>query len=406
MKFNLYLLPLIILLAGLLFSCKKDEPDPPSQTDKRTLLIYAVATNSLSSALSGDMAEMRIGASSVTGLGKDINVLLYRLDYSVGPTLYELDPATSDFRVLKEYNRSQYSTDPERIAQVIADVRNLRPASAYGLVMWSHASGWMPDFSTHSSGTKRSFGQDKNNGYSDSADIDELAEAIPGDTFDFIWWDCCYMGGIEVAYQFRNKCRYMVAAPSEVPGDGMPYHVTLPLLAAEYPRLTEAAAEYYNYYHKLSESEPLREKTPATIAVYDMSTIDEVAESAANIYKVGDLPSEKILQDYARRPFGPFYDFGHFTRLYAPSSPEGDYAKARFDDAMRRFVVAGYCTPYNFNVWTSTSLTDPSWYTWDTDIYSGITCHYPDPSSVAEEEYYRTLDWWKYVVAPAIADRQ
>lgn len=404
MKFHLYLIPLTVSLAGLLFSCSKDDPTPPSQTDKRTILIYAVATNSLSSALSGDMAEMRMSASSVTGLGKDVNVLLYRLDYSVGPTLYELDSATRDFRVLKEYNRSQFSTDPERISQVIADVRSLRPASAYGLVMWSHASGWMPDFPTHASGTKRSFGLDKNYGYSDSADIDELAESIPVDTFDFIWWDCCYMGGIEVAYQFRNKCRYMVAAPSEVPGDGMPYQLTLPLLAAVHPQLTKAAEEYYNYYLRLSEGMPLREKTPASIAVYDMSAIEEVAESAAYIYKVGELPSEKILQDYSRRPFGPFYDFGQYTRLYAQSSPEGDRAKARFDDAMRRFVVAGYCTPFNFNAWTSTSYTDPSWYTWDTDIYSGITCHYPDPSTVAEEEYYRSLDWWKYVVAPALAD--
>ncbi len=403
MKRILQYFPIFFLIFGLVSGCTSESPDPapsPSSPEaKRTLLIYAVATNSLSTALSGDMAEMRKAAPSVEGLGKDVNVILYRLDYTAGPALYELDAASSDFVKIKDYDRGQFSTDPKRIAQVIADVKKLRPAEKYGLVMWSHATGWSPDFSTHSSEVKRSFGQDKYGGISDSTDLDELASVIPSDTFDFIWWDCCYMGSIEVAYQMRGKCDFMAAAPSEVPGNGMPYHITLPMLASASPRIAEAAAEYFNFYKLQSEGLSLRDRTPSSIAVYDMREIEGVAEAAAHIYKEGEMPDESVLQNYARRPNGPFYDFGQYTRLYTQGMAGGDAALLAFNAAMGRFVIAGYCTPYNFNCWTATSYTDPSWYTWDTDIYSGVTCHYPDPSTVAEEEYYRSLDWWQRVGA-------
>ncbi|MDE7160528.1 MAG: hypothetical protein K2O24_06785 [Muribaculaceae bacterium] len=393
-------IPAALLLLLLAWGCSKDEPESPPlpvAEAQRTVLIYAVATNSLSYSLSGDIAEMRVAASSIAGLGERINVLLYRIDYSSGPALYELDAETADFKLLKKYDRSQFSTDPERISDVIGDAVAMRPANKYGLVMWSHATGWTPDFSTHSHGVKRSFGQDKDGGVWDSIDIDALAEVIPSGVFDYIWWDCCYMGSIEVAYQFRDKSDYMVAAVSEVPGDGMPYHITLPLLARETPLISDAANEYYEYYHRISENKDLRDKIPATIAVYDMSRIENVAEAAARIYASGEVPREQALQNYARRPCGPFYDFGQYTRLYSQAYPEGEPLRIAFDAAMDKFVVTSRCTPYNFHVWSSSSYTDPNVYTWDTDIFSGITCHYPDPSTVAEENYYRSLDWWKRV---------
>ncbi|MDE5586220.1 MAG: hypothetical protein K2I92_07750, partial [Muribaculaceae bacterium] len=74
---NRYLtLFLAITLVFLLPSCeKKDEPKPSAT--KRTVLIYAVASNNLAGDLVSDRNEMIHAAPDVAGLGSDVRVLLY-----------------------------------------------------------------------------------------------------------------------------------------------------------------------------------------------------------------------------------------------------------------------------------------------------------------------------------------
>ena len=53
-------------------------------------------------------------------------------------------------------------------------------------------------------------------------EITELAAALPHN-YEFILFDCCLMGGIEVAYEFKDKCEYMLFSPTEILADGFPY---------------------------------------------------------------------------------------------------------------------------------------------------------------------------------------
>ncbi len=369
----------VTFYALLLSSCSSDEPDTPivpTGDAERTVLIYAVATNSLNPSLSSDCTEMTIAAPDIAGLGSKVRVLLYRIDYSHDPTLYELTctDGRGDWKVVKEYDRDLFSTDPRRIADVIGDAKELCPASRYGLIMWSHATGWRPDFAGHTNPLKRSFGQDKEGAYSDTCDLLELADAIPDDTFDYIWWDCCYMGGVEVAYQLRDKCDYMVASPAEVPGDGMPYNQTLPRLASPEPDLKEAARQYFLTYNR---------SWACSIAVMDMAHIEDLREAARELQEAGERPGRAGLISYSRGSLGPFYDFGQYTRLHAPAGEAGERLKSRFDAALEAFLPLSLVTECNFDYR----------YVWTPGVVTGISCHYPGTLDDRSEAYYQSLDW-------------
>ena len=386
-----------------LASCGHDEPDtPPGSSDPekpspaahagRTVLIYAVGSNSLSRNLVSDSNEMLAAAPSIAGLGKDVNVLMYKIDYDYAPALYELTcsagAVSGEWRKVRDYDRLPFSTDPVRISEVFNDARELFPADKYGLVMWSHALGWRPSFTGHTNPYKRSFGEDKDETiyidgvavkWSDRCDLIELADAIPDRMFDFIWWDCCYMGGIEVAYQMRRKCEVMVASPAEVPGDGMPYDLTLPLLARIRPSYEDAARAYYTTYDRT---------WACAIAVMYMNRIEELADATVSVYEAGERPTRSRLINYARGTAGPFYDFGQYTILHCPDDEMHKDLLSDFKDAYTNFAPLRLVTEVNFNyspVWTP-------------GVASGISCHYPGILEAQEEEYYTQLDWYNRVV--------
>lgn len=381
-------------------SCGHDEPDTPITPDVepvtpghagRTVLIYAVASNSLNSNLTSDSNEMLRAASSIKGLGDDVRVVLYQINYEYAPALYELTYTSGDtagkWKKVREYDRYPFSTDPERISEVIADTRQLYPSDSYGLVMWSHALGWRPDFTGHENPYKRSFGEDKDQTvdvdgvpvkWSDRCDLIELADAIPTGMFDFIWWDCCYMGGIEVAYQMRNKCEVMIASPAEVPGDGMPYNVTLPLLAKRTPSIEESAQAYYSTYDR---------SWACAIAVMYMDKIEELADATSSIYEAGERPVRSHLINYARGTAGPFYDFGQYARLHINDEGLGASLLSDFNNALDSFCPLHLVTECNFSYQ----------YVWTPGVVSGISTHYPGILDSAQEAYYDRLDWTKRV---------
>lgn len=383
MKISSPLLITIVLLLGV--SCHKDEPESEKAIPERTVLIYAVASNNLDSFLVSDIEEMIVAAPDVTGLGETVRVMLYSVasKYSAEATLSELKKNAIgewDFETVKTYDRATFSTDPERMSLVYSDVRELSPSQNYGLIFWSHGTGWVPNFSDHNApetdSRKKSFGIDTSGTTSDYCDIDELAGAIPDGMFDYIWFDACYMMGIEVAYQLRDKCDYVAGYPTEDWSQGMNYDSTLPLLAAPEADLSGAADSFFHYYYDSNMS--------VTVTVARTQGLERLAQSAAAIYSSGKRPiSPTGLQNYGRRPYY-LYDFGQFTRSYLSGDGENDTTLAdTFQSALSDVLVYARCSETDFN---GRDAFDPS-------IYSGFSCHFPDTSTATQEEYYENLDW-------------
>lgn len=382
---------LTILFATFLIcflpSCHKKEPEPAKI--KRTLLIYAVASNNLSSYLEDDKKEMIQAAPDVDGLGKDVRVLLYSVpsQSAVEATLSELKEDSEgrwSFVTLKSYDRNTFSTDPVRMREVYDDVRSLSPANKYGLIFWSHGTGWIPNFTEHdvpASGMQKSYGMDKYQNVTDYCDLDELADAIPDRMFDYIWFDLCYMMGVEVVYQLRDKCDYIAGYPTEDWSMGMNYESTLPMLAAPIPNLEGAAKSFFDYYNN--------QNLAVTVTVLATAGLEDLASVAAEIYAYGFRPTSAAgLQNYSRLKNG-LYDFGQFTKSYIDTSDaNSDYWSKLFDEALENVTIYAGCSRKDFN---GTN------FAFDPELYSGLSCHFPGSASLKAEEYYRALDWAKAV---------
>ncbi len=392
-SFILHLSILSILLSGLVSCGSKDEPDSPAVDDpkgKMTVLLYAVVADL---DLESDKNEILAGAADID---LDENKLFVYQVYRHGyPQLLELTrdlEGKPQFQVVKVYDRELYSTDPKRISGVIEDAMVMAPAEDYGLIFWSHGTGWSPDFSNHgetelasneaSIPATYSFGYDtdveRDPFYTDKTDIDELAAAIPDNTFRYIWFDVCYMGGIETVYQLRNKCEYFIGMPTEDAGNGMPYQLTIPYLLKENPDCVAAAKEFFTYYETGQDSG----WAVATVGVYHTPDIEPVADYCRIAYADAETPSSYGLQVYSRGKNGPFYDFGQYTRRIAESNPNA-LPVEDFEEAMDKFVIYKAATQYNF---AGKEIIQEN--------YSGLSCHlYNRAATDNATAYYRTLDW-------------
>ena len=388
-------LGLTIAGGSLLGGCSKDEPFTPAITraDKGGVLIYAVASNSLDTYFPADMAEIERTLPNLD-LSKG-ELWVYSVLPNSKPTLKKLTAApdgSAEWKLVKEYDRNQFSTDPKRISGVISDYMELCDADTHGLILWSHAASWSPAFSDHAVPQSRSsvtvadgyyqptenqwFGQDKHNGVSDYCDLIELEEAIPDNTFDFIWFDCCYMSAIEVLYQFRDKTPYIVGCPTEVNALGMPYDVTMPHLLKKDFNLVGAAKAMAETY--------LNDNAVMTIAVIDTSALEDVAAIAEKAV-TGERVSPSKLQKYSRQSYA-FYDFGQYTRTWGESLGD-EWSTPEFNAAMDRMVVYKAASARDFN---GREIKPEN--------FSGVSCHYfyaltDDPKT----EYYKSLDWFKRV---------
>lgn len=329
-------------------------------------------------------------APDVDGLGKDVRVLLYSVasQSATEATLAELSQDSYgnwDFVNIKSYDRDTFSTDPVRMSEVFSDIRIEAPAQKYGFILWSHGTGWVPNFSSHtvpaSQGMQKSYGLDKYQGVTDYCDLDDLANAIPDRMFDYVWFDLCYMMGVEVVYQLRNKCDFIGGYPTEDWSPGMNYETTLPMLAAPTPDLISVGKAFFDYYYD--------QNMAVTVTVMKTDGLDHLAQTAADIYAYGNRPkSASGLQNYSRLSTG-MYDFGQFTKKYLDESdPKSKVLSSALDEALGDITLYAGCSEKNFN--GTNNAFDPS-------IYSGLSCHFPGSSNAKAESYYKTLDWTQRV---------
>lgn len=400
-------------MAAMASSCQQDEPNDspfvdPQKPSESTVLIYAVATNNLSGNLVADKREMLEAASKIDL--KNNNVLIFQTVYEYDQEenrytgngdislikLVDTDDKESPYgwKEIKKFSTEISPLNPERISEVISYVTANFSAKNYGLVFWSHSTASQPfGLSTKSSETLQppmlySFGQDKTTTDSryEQINIDELALAIPDHLFHYIWFDSCYMSNIESIYQLRNKCKYYVGYPTEVLDNGLPYHLVLQDMVGQNPDLLKAADTFFQYY----------DGTFATIAVTDMSLIEEFADFCSEYYTIGMMVDADLLKKYSRSPTGPFYDLGEYT-IYMAQQNGGELTKGELDQTLDKWILYKNTTKGNY--YDIKLNLDP-------ERFSGISTHlysFKDPSlynntdEYLKEEYYKSLDWFQRV---------
>lgn len=368
----------IVILSVLLWSCGgTDEPQPDVEPVKRTILVYMVAHNSLG--YGGyddrDITEMRtaINRGDLNGC----RWLVYHHPTSGAVSLTEITSTGVD--TLVKYSSDMYSVDPRRLQQVIADVQRLAPANGYGIVFWSHSNAWAEP-ERQLPGIKKSFGDDR--GYNMS--IPDLAKVVEPLYPDFIYFDCCYMGSVEVAYELNNCTPWMVASSTEIPVDGMPYDENIACLCADVPDLEQAARNTYQFYQ--SQTNPLWRSV--AISVIRVSVVKELALASAAIYSqygtVAPVGYEPQRLQQEREQY--LWDFGDYMRSLAP---EESVLRNRFDEAFAQVVAAEMHT-------------DRMWNLWSLDRVTGLSGYILSNPAGAAYKGYDKMKWYQDVVQPAL----
>lgn len=357
----------------LLTACGADnevEPVFPDRLDSlmtnRTVLVYMAGDNSLSRWTSANTQKMM---ESFKGEG---NLILYVDDYNGAPLLMRL-VARKDGTCVKDTIRTyeeRNSASPEVLSAVIAEVCGAYPADSYGLLLWSHGTGWLPS----GSGTK-AFGQDGNNWM----ELPGLALAIPDRRFDFILFDACYMGGIEVAYALRNKTNYLIASPVEIWEDGFPYNDIVGNLwkgEEDYRKVCQGFFNFYNSMNGIKRSGAISLVKTEGLEKLAQATRDIVAGKEAQIANLNRGDIQCLDRRGSLYWYNVLYDFDDYIAHLSPTARQYDTFKQRLAEVV---VFEAHTPDFAGEV-----------------VYRkfcGLSCYIPQSRYAVLNNFYTEQDW-------------
>lgn len=287
MKKWLYTLLVIVLAA-----CSNEIPEQqPAKRSGRTVLAYLISNSpkSLEKNLQDNVVDMYMALAEI----KDSCTLLvfYRpqeySSYLDVPTLLCFDtdgrgninnlPALTGTDLTfesvcqvaqkKEYTmNSQIATDPVVMEEVLKDMQKIAPSDSYGLILGSHASGWMKGNSVQS----KAFGDD--DGY--NINIPDLADVLKNsfsEKLDFVLFDACMMGTAEVGYELKEITSHCIASVMETPALGFPYKQIFSYLYSENIDYSAVCHEFISF-NKINNAW-------GTCAVMDCSQMENLASA-------------------------------------------------------------------------------------------------------------------------------
>lgn len=379
-------------LAVCLSSCGEDDPDvipvPPADSAPRTVLVYMVANNSLGNTTTThpgfdnlDIAEMK-EAANAGDLGDSRLLVYHHSKQEDEPSLLEIKK--DEVVTLKTYPAERNaSVTIGRMQQVFEDMRSFAKADNYGLVLWSHATGWLQDGIADNNSPKRSFGEDGGR----TMNITSLATALESQNFDYVYFDCCYMASVEVVYQLRKVTPTIVVSAAELPAKGMPYNKTLKYLVAKEADVVAAAKTFFKEYEDSYDPKQIH---GCTVSVVSNKWIGALASATLDIYSSHPtLPDEAKVQQFENYDCY-YYDFkDYITSLEGVDRNMID----AWDAALQKTVLYQAATK-------SVNMVNK----YDVDAHCGLTTYILRSPQDAYTKNYNALDWYADVASALISE--
>jgi len=348
---------------------------------KRTVLVYIAGDNDLRHFATDDIEEMKKGMNS---FDESLNNLLVYVDTGSAPELFRLSK-DREGNAVKELIRSypeQNSVDVEVMKTVFEDAFNSYQAESYGLLLWSHAEGWLDAKSM-----LRFFGQDGNN-FMNISELKEVLRAAPH--FDYIYFEACFMSGIEVVYELRDFADYFIGSPTETPGPGAPYDLILPALFASPNAAVRISdiyfADYKSKYNGGIGLENHNWTAGAAISVVKSAALEGLAAATRRLLPLyvptGDIPTENIMSYDTRIAKSYHHDMNSLMLSLTHGNDDYLQWKSYFDQA----VVSWHTTEQNYSVFAGMfSMTGSS----------GLSIYIPRSSQPSLLTFYKTFEWYQ-----------
>ena len=366
-----------LAMALTLFSCKKAEMEEIVVVKRpKTVLLYMVANNNLSHDAENSISRLQNGYVPA----EEGNLLVYKHCAGMDPVLLHIKKGEEGTVVADTAYRfpPRVSATKSALTQALNVTQALFPADSYGLILWSHGTGWIPPLASSSSAAQevsgsapqRTFGLDGKV----ELEIRDLAQAIPY-KLSFMLMDACFMGGIETAYEVKDSVDYYIGSPAEILTESFPYHKIMQHIFKSTPDYAAVCKEYYDYYNAKSGAE-----RSATVALMDCSKLAEVAEVAKRVF---DQYGERIasldlslLQPYFRGSSSKyFYDLKDLVDAIADASLSAEFAAA-----LERAVPYKASTPYFIEL--------------PIRSFCGVSTYVPgNPADTKLADYYKQYKW-------------
>jgi hypothetical protein len=311
--------------------------------------------------------------------GRNGNLIIYQ-DTAIGNSgLMEVyrENGENKTKTIQEYP-NENSADPVVFKRVLNDAISLYPADSYGLIIFSHASGWLPEATLTS---PRSFFKD----HADEMELTDMAAAIPTGYFDFIVFETCFSAGIEVAYELKDKTKYIIASSAELlsPGFKEIYASSLNCLFEKEPKLEAFTRNIFTLmsesdtYYKSATLSLLKTEKLYDLGVFLRRYIDKEKINAVYIYDV---------QHFDRYSYRLFFDFeDYYARILNDNTPEQEFK-----------ALLSECIPYKDA--TPSFLTgSESWRGFEIKRHSGLTTYIEQENFPYLNQEYKKLAWYKAV---------
>lgn len=385
-----YLLHILLVIRYRLFlfcccyllfaSCDNEgylHPIIPQQEKEtqRILIAYLAGDNSLSPEI-----EQKIAALTIGFLATDCSqnrLFIYCDRKNASPQLMEISAHTANPRQLLKTYTAQNSASSNVMKQVLNDILNNYSASSYGLILFSHGSAWLPaaGLENPSRGT-RSVCIDGE----DEMELADFASALPLPNhrkWDFILFEGCYMGSVEVAYELKDKTEAIIASPTEIVSPGMTevYPSALSYLYQPTPQLERFAQSYFDAWNNKTG-----DYRSATISVVRTEYLEELAllARAAFLRWKPDTETISSLQCFNRNEWHLFFDLKETLLTANPA------LKTYVNELWKNIVTYSAATPsflpglaYGFTIHT----------------HSGLSCYVPQNEFLYINQGYTQTTW-------------
>lgn len=389
---------------------------------RNVLILYAAGYNSLSYFLEKNIRDIQKGHLPEEGRMDD--VLLVYSHLTVGNYDYKTPSSPVLFRIYKDaenniikdtlvvYPEDTRSSTAAQLNEVLSYVKGNFSAKTYGMVFSSHSTGYLPAgyYSSPTDGMfdllsyrrrdwrraapkpvpyaevnhdsslpiVKSIGQDDM--YVDGMrmsyeiELEDFAEAIPM-CLDYILFDTCLMGGIEVAYELKDKCRSVGFSQTEVLADGYNYTKITSQLLKQEPDPKAVCEDFYNQYIEQSG-----EYQSATISYIDCTALEPLADVCADLFEKYREEIDDIIPSHVQRYYRGschwFYDLKSIVRNAGVEETELQLLQ----DALDKCVVYKAATPYFMN-------------TFKIEEHSGFSMYLPCNGGPNLSAYYKGLAW-------------
>ena len=300
---------------------------------------------------------------------------------------------------------AENSADSEVLSRVVKKMVVDYPADSYGMIFFSHGSGWLPEGYLSN---PRSLVIDKDNGGGKTnreMEYYDFAAAIPDKQFDFIILEACLMADVMSMYELRNKAEYVLASSAEIvaPGfGGSRNYITTETYKKEIMRLydTKNDIKYVvsgfakSYYDFIESNSDKSRNSCTTLGVLRMDEMSNLASVTKSILRGQDIDEKSLtvssIQSFDRpresglggRPYSRYFDFAHVIENMVSVS---DYKI--FNDQMEKTVV-----------WkASTKEFLVNQYGFYINHHSGLTTYIEQEVYPGLNQAYRNSSWYKAI---------